>query len=230
MLISNDLTRNDHVNFITSKIHSNLFFLYNKCYTLPLKIKINLVTSTIFPILDYCCLVFSSLSDYLLNKLTVALNGAIRFIFRLRKHVSITPYRKRLQWLDISSRHKYFLGVLTFKILVNQRPEYLYDNLQKFFSLDRRNTRQNSLFDPPFTRSVTYCKSFSLTAMDNWNKIPSNLRKIDHEKLKRVIALSDSLQKVSLRLTTLLMARKKAERVVERNDTFCKESLSATTL
>lgn len=40
VIISDYLTWNDHVNFILSKIQSNLFFLYNKCFTFPIRTKI----------------------------------------------------------------------------------------------------------------------------------------------------------------------------------------------
>lgn len=76
VIISEDRTWNEHINLVLSKIHYNLLFLRNKCYFLPLLTKINLVNSTIIPLLNYCCSVFSSASLYLLNKLTIALNEA----------------------------------------------------------------------------------------------------------------------------------------------------------
>lgn len=129
---------NEYFSLILSKINSNFLFPYRRCYSLPLKIKINLITSRIFPILDYCCLVFSSFSGYLLNKLTIALNKTIRFIFKLRRYNSITPFRKKLKWFDIASRHKYFLGTLTFKILKTKKKnknknKYLDNEFEEIF-------------------------------------------------------------------------------------------------
>ena len=88
VIIASDLTWNDHTSSVLSKLYSTLIFLYNKCSDLPIKVRINLVTSMIFPILDYCCLVFASLTGYLLQKLTVALNRSIRFIFKLKSSIS----------------------------------------------------------------------------------------------------------------------------------------------
>ena len=164
--ISSDLTWNDHTSSLLAKLYSTLIFLYNKCSDLPIAVRINLVTSMVFPILDYCCLVFANLTGYLLHKLSVALSRAIRFIFKLKSSVSITPYRKKLGWLDIATRHQYFLGVLTYKVLKTKKPQYLYLKFEQYLSINRRPTRQLATLDPPNTSSATYSKSFIHTAME----------------------------------------------------------------
>ena len=179
VIISKDLIWNDHTNSVLSKLYSTLIFLRDKRSYLPIEVRINLVTSMIFPILDYCCLVFASLSGYLHQKLSVALNSGIRYIFKLKRSTYVTPNRKKLGWLNISAWHQYFLGVLTYKILKTRKPEYVYSKFERYFSIERRETCQLAFFNPPNTSSATYSKFFIYTSTCFWNKIPPKIRKLE---------------------------------------------------
>ena len=126
------------------------------------------MTSLIFPILDYCCLVYNDLSDKLNTKLQQLINCGIRFIFDLRRDVHISPYRRSLGWLTVRSHRLYFLGIATFNILQGSSPTYLRDLFTRS-PLSFRPLRQlnQNVFAIPNFRTSTFRNLFYLSAMLN---------------------------------------------------------------
>ena len=129
VILSGDLTWNDHISHTIQKINGTLSNLFKHSNCLPRKTKVTLIKTLVFPLLDYACVTYDSLSGYLDGKLSKILNRCIRFIFGLSKDTRITPYRKKLQWLTPASRRTYFCALQTYKILDQQRPYYLFPYL-----------------------------------------------------------------------------------------------------
>lgn len=176
VIISEDLTWNDHINSVLSTTNKIFFFLNNKCFNLPFHIRKTLVTSLLFPHFDYCCLVYASLTKYLDNKIAHSFRRAVRFVYRLHKCTDTDQFFKKLKWLPPDSRRKYFLGTQIYNILTSKRPTYLFEEFQPFFSTIHPNTRQNPPFNVPFAFSTCYDKSFSISAMKLWNELPLLMR------------------------------------------------------
>ena len=176
VIISQDLTWNEHINSILSTTNKIFFFLNNKCFNLPFKIRKNLVTSLLFPHFDYCCLVYSSLTKFLDNKIAKAFRRAVRFIFRIHKSENTDKFFLKLNWLSPETRRRYFLGTLIYKVLTTKRPIYLYNELEPSFSTNHPNTRNCPPFDIPFASSSTYQNSFLISSMHLWNTLPSEIR------------------------------------------------------
>lgn len=163
-----------HVLSLSKSVHFTLFRLkFNKAALSP-ELRATLIKTLIFPILDYCCLVYVDLTDELNTVLQRLLNYCIRFIFDLRRDDHISPYRKRLGWLTVEARRLYFMGVLTFNILKGNAPPYLIE----LFPLARpvgRPSRQVSpeTFLIPLHRTTSFRKSFVLSAMYFWHSLPA---------------------------------------------------------
>ena len=103
IILSSDLTWNDHISKIISQINGILQGLYKRWSCLPRSIKITLIKSL-------ACLTFDSLTKFLDSKLLKLQNRCTRFIFNLRKDTRITPFRRRLNWLTPCSRRKVLYG------------------------------------------------------------------------------------------------------------------------
>ena len=81
VVMSSNLSWRSHVLSISRKVH---FFLHRLKYhrnILSRELRTTLVTSLIFSILDYCCLVYYDLIEELKTKLQQLINCGIRFIF-----------------------------------------------------------------------------------------------------------------------------------------------------
>ena len=187
VILSNDLTWNEHVSKITSNINFILINLYQNSHVIPRKVKIDLVMHLAMPHFDYACIVYDSLTKYLDDKLQILQNRCIRFIFNLKKDISITPFRKKLMWLTVRSRREYFLGLSIYKILKFQKPVYLYSLFQKYFSIPLCSLRPSSqrIFDPPLAINNTYESSYHIRVMNFWNGLPESIRNSDSETILR---------------------------------------------
>ena len=104
-----------HISQIISRVHGDLKRLRFRAHFLSHNLKKRLVSALIFPHFDYCCLAFCDLPGYLNLKLQRFQNHLIRFIFRLRKDNALEPFAKRLNWLSISDRRKYFMFIFSIR-------------------------------------------------------------------------------------------------------------------
>ena len=129
VVISSNLSWRRHVFSISRRVYFSLHRLRYHRNVLSREVRSPLVTSLIFPILDYCCLVYNDLSELneLNTKLQQRIKGGIRFIFDLRRDVHISSYRRSLGLLTVRSRRLYFLGIATFNIMQGSLPPYLRD-------------------------------------------------------------------------------------------------------
>ena len=94
----------------------------------------------------------------------------MRFIFRLRKDAMLKPFAKRLKWLSVADRRKYFMFVFMYKIFTIEKPSYLLALFPKPKSDLRRSERTltvaaSSSFDLPTISTSAMENSFSYQAM-----------------------------------------------------------------
>ena len=106
-------------------MHGELKRLRFRVHFLSQNLKKQLVTAPIFPHFDYCCLAFCDLPGYLNLKLQRLQNWLVRFIFRLRKDAALQPFFKRLSWLSVFDRRKFFIFDFTYKLFTTEKPSYL---------------------------------------------------------------------------------------------------------
>ncbi|OXU26264.1 hypothetical protein TSAR_007124 [Trichomalopsis sarcophagae] len=105
--MSKTLSWNAHVSGIFAKARFALYRLRYKGYSLNSQLKAQLVSILVLPYIDYACLVYLDLIDYLATKLQRLCNAAVRFIFHLKKDVSLKTYYDKLRWLSLDHRRNY---------------------------------------------------------------------------------------------------------------------------
>ncbi|KAK0169327.1 hypothetical protein PV328_012197 [Microctonus aethiopoides] len=180
VILQSSLSWSKHVTYISSRVHTTLYRikLHNNSLSVPLKTK--LVTSLIFPILDYCCVVYNDVTVQLNLKLQRLMNSAIRFIYNIRRDEHITPFRLKLRWLTVRDRRKYFMAILVYKILFGVTPDYI----KEIFELRRVDLRQSErnikpqTFQIPNHRTSLYSKSFHIAAINLWHSLPTEITSI----------------------------------------------------
>lgn len=182
VFISSDLTWNDQISSIISKVNYSLSLFYKKSQALPIDVKKLLANQLLLPHFEYSCIVYNSLTAYLETKLLKLQNSCIRFIYNLKKGEHITAYRKNLGWLMPKFRRHYCLGILVYKILLYKRPSYLYRSLYDYKALpptiNLRPTTQK-YFDIPLSRTSNMDSTFLINALNFWNKLPEKVRTAD---------------------------------------------------
>ena len=131
-----------------------------------------LVSSLVFPVLDYCAVSFGELNDCT-QKIQ---NSCVRYITGAHYREYITPHRHQLGWLSTSKRRLFQGLVLLYKICKNEEPKYLFKKITPNDS--SRPFRMTSRdFILPISKSEMYDKSFSVYIIRNWNSLPFTTRR-----------------------------------------------------
>ena len=148
--MTTDLTWNEHIRSVSSKVHNALFKLRQHAWLIPPDVNKLLVQTLVISHLDYACLVYDSMPGYLKLKVERLMNGGICYTYNLRRDSHIIPYRSELEWLKACDRRKYFQGCFTFRLLNTQRPLYFYQALsEQFMPLRRSECIESSSINIP---------------------------------------------------------------------------------
>ena len=101
VIMTANLSWRSHVMSISRRVHYSLHKLEFQRNSLSRELRTTLIVSLIFPLIDYCFLVFNDLKNEMNTKLQQLINCGIRFIFYLRRDVHISPHRRSLGWLSV---------------------------------------------------------------------------------------------------------------------------------
>ena len=88
----------------------------------------------IFPILDYCDIVYADINESLATKLQHVQNACARFVFNLKPRDHISESLEKLKWLRLHDRRLFHGLTLTYKLLSapDTHPAYLVDRVRIF--------------------------------------------------------------------------------------------------
>jgi hypothetical protein len=164
------------VSAICQKIYLSLNRLYKFRSLTPHNTRVKLVNTLVLPIIDYCIIVFCNMSEEDLNRLQVAQNNAIRYIFDVKRREHITPYYSKLGWLKVRERRDLQICIMTHKILHGYAPAYLTDLFTVMGNVRSRATRAhcNYLLAPVVGRKISE-RSFSVMGYRLWNNLSAEL-------------------------------------------------------
>ena len=137
------------------------------------------VNSLVTPHLDYGNGLLYGVKSNMLKKLQVAQNSAVRLIEKLRKHDSVSHYRKQLHWLPIPARIQFKLMTTAWKAINDQAPKYIQQLVQRK-TRQNHNLRSNNkiLLQEPVSQNKNKSedRAFSFVAPKLWNKLPDFVR------------------------------------------------------
>ena len=178
--IDSSMSLKDQINCITSKGYFYLNNFYRIGDKLTHELKVQMVTTYIIPLVDYCNVILLCASKQSINKLQKLLNSAVRFIFHLngkKRFRSITPYLKKLHFLPVEFRIKYKLCLLVFKCVQGLAPQYLTDLLKERVTDSRLRSSDDFFLLHESTPTTHFGEcAFSYAGPHEWNKLPYDLR------------------------------------------------------
>ena len=176
------LTGESHALKAIKKISARISFLYRKSTLLDLKTRTTLCLALIQPHFDYCCTAWhEGLSAKLKNRFDALQRKMVRFVFSMppRGHVDQHHFR-RLGWLTIRDRVRYFRLVHVHKIKNGLAPDYLTGGFTAVKEVHQHFTR-GSVSDfhisSPCVSSLSQ-KTFGYVARKEWNSLPLDLKQI----------------------------------------------------
>ena len=178
--IDSDMSMEAYINSIISKGYCHLNNFWKAANKLNWELKLQLVTSFVLPLIDYCNITFLAASQRNVNKLQKLLNSSIRFIFNLcgkRYRLPTTDYMKRLHILPVEYRVKYKLSLLVYKCINGIAPTYLQDLITPNITYSHLRSSSNLYDLQPIVPKSKYGESaFSYAAPVTWNELPNDIK------------------------------------------------------
>ena len=178
--IDPSLTWTNQIDVICSKISSRLYLLLKIKKFLNLDCRKLFYNGYILPLIDYCCIVWSSCSSEGLKRILKLQKRAARLILETDPFAPSAPLFKHLNWMTVEQRIKYHKLVMTFKCINNDAPSYLTNKFH--YVSDRnpyplRNAVQGNLILPK-PKTELFKKSSMYSGPVLWNNLPIPLRNI----------------------------------------------------
>jgi len=173
-----NLSFNNHISNTCRSSFYQIRLLRQIRPSLDLNSSILLANALVSTKLDYCNSLFYNLPDLSINRLQRVQNSLARVVVpSIKRSQHITPTLINLHWLPVKKRIKFKLATITYKVLQNKQPSYLFDLLQPHNPpRDLRSSGQLLLAIPPINSALGR-RSFSYAAPQIWNSLPNHLRK-----------------------------------------------------
>ena len=112
-----------------------------------------------------------SLSENLNQRLKVALNDCIRFIYNIRLGEHVTHLQPLLLGVPFSNYYKYRSVIFIHKLIMTRKPNYLYQKLNI-------SNIQTSRLVLPINRTAFYNASFFVRGISTYNSLPNYIKRI----------------------------------------------------
>lgn len=174
--ISSTLSWDRQMTNTANKIQQSLYQLKLCKRQLPQPLRIKFISALIFPHLDYCCCAITDVTKEL--NLTKGLKCMHQiYIYNLKSDEHITPHYRTLRWLKTSGRRTYFVGCLTYSLLMVHKRHILSEAFH--FREQARLTRATAdTLAVPLYRTEIFKRTFICSAIRVWNGIPSNMHNL----------------------------------------------------
>ena len=178
LIFDSNLCWSKHVSSVCQRVNYALHRLYKFRTLTPIATRIRLVNSLILPLFDYSAVAYCNLDSSSLDRLQVAQNNCVRYIYNLKKRDHITHFYSKLGWLKIRERHDLQILVNCYKILHGYAPDYLSGMLTLMGSIRGRPSRSHPYYlQAPLVGRDAPEKSFSVSAYRLWNNLKPELCK-----------------------------------------------------
>jgi hypothetical protein len=172
VVIDQTLTWGAHVAHVCKKVFAILSQLRRNAYHLPFTVKKLVITSLVFPHIDYGTVVMSDMNAIYKIRMQRLQNACLRYIFDLPKDAHISEYYQTLSWLKIEEKRTLCFALMLWSIFRNKRPSYLYEKFVFRSSVNARAVRNTgNLLQVPCHRTEKYSKSFFVNACKTWNRL-----------------------------------------------------------
>ena len=190
VVMDSKLTWKPQVDAVSRKVNRALYGLrsFRSCTTEAFRKQ--LVNVLAISHLDYCSVVYLDVADDLHTRLQRLQNSCVRYVCGVRRDEHITPYRKKLEWMDMRARREYLMGVRLYKAFSMRQPSYLTALFVKNES--RTSGRAPRQITVPGSRTDTGLESFRARGARLWNSLPQSIRNV-HSLRKFKLALREHL-------------------------------------
>lgn len=174
VIFQDDLEWDAHINAQCGKIYGALKHLKLTANMVSSDIKLKLFKSLILPHFLYGIELLLNASARALDRMRVALNYCVRWVFSLSRFTSVSQIQYKLLGCSFHNFIKLRSCITLFKIIKSSSPLYLFNKLHLF-----RSTRICNFVLPQYTTSH-YGDTFFVRGVVSWNQLPLEIRSIDN--------------------------------------------------
>ena len=166
-----------YITSVCKKARCVIQSLKRKKDLFPQKIRIKLMQSLVFPILDYGSIVCFDMSQGLSEQVQKVQNNAIRFVYNLKWDCHISNHLVNIGWFNMLNRRRFLALSLLFKVILYKTPQYLSCCLKFMDEVHSRNNRSSELtLQIPLHRTDKLKGSFLVSIPSLWNMLPESIR------------------------------------------------------
>lgn len=169
IILQSDFSWDKYISSQCGKIYSCLRTLYASKMFISKEIKLKLFKSLILPHFLACDFILTDASAVAMNKLRIALNSCVRYVFNLDRLASVSHLQHHLIGCPFKNFARMRSCLFLHKLAKHQVPRYLYNKLQC-----ARSSRLNKFIVPRF-QSSKYGNSFFVRGVVFWNSLPNDL-------------------------------------------------------
>lgn len=152
------------------KIYACLRSISLKSYQLKQDTKLKLFKSFILPHFISCDFLLNSVSARTSDRLRIALNSCIRYVYGLHRMDRVTHLQATLLGYSFYNFIKARSCILLHSIITKRCPAYLYSKLQPF-----RSSRLKAYVIPAHSTAF-YGSTFFVRGVALWNSLPNSLK------------------------------------------------------
>ena len=193
LTFNSDLTWSDHIGHLVVKASKCVGLLRNICRDVPRQCLEILYKSMIRPILEYGNIIYDGSPDTVTSRLENTQRQAALTCTGAYRHTNHETLLNELAWPSLTKRRKNHRLNVMFKIQNGLTPPYL-SNICPPLTRERTNynLRTGTNITIPPLRTTTYQKSFLPNTINDWNKLPEEIK-----SLPSIDAFKDKLKKES---------------------------------
>ena len=188
LTIDQFLTWKNHLQSVRQKLGCGIRILKRIRLFVGLEHLIKVDRSIVEPYFTYCCIVWDSIGETLVDSLQKLQNKAARVTTGASYSKHSADIRHELGWLSVSEIRQYHMAVMMFKVNHGLCLSYLsdmFDANTSRFSYDLRSSRMNLIV--PKVRTNYFRDSFSSAGAKLWNSLPISLKEQTLKQFKTKI-------------------------------------------
>lgn len=170
LIFTSNLSWDAQVNQQCRKVYYALKQLNLTTRHLDIQTKIKLFKALILPHFIYCDFVYSNASMAAMNKLRLALNACVRYVYCLSRFSRVSHFHKILLGCSFWRFLEYRICLTFYKIINSETPNYL------FSKITRTRLPRTMNFNIPQHTTIYYGQSFFVRSIVHWNSLPISLK------------------------------------------------------
>lgn len=175
LTMDNTFKYQKHINNCIKKAYASIKLIYPHREYLSISTKALLCESLVLSHFSFCSEIYGpAINRDTCSKIQRVQNSCIRLIFGIRKYEHVSYKLNELSWLNMSNRRYLKCAVFYHKIILKQKPKYLYNKITYRSDVHNLNLRYKGSITPPLHRTTLFEQSFSYQISKIYNGLKIN--------------------------------------------------------